>query len=228
MSYAGKIKEKQLAIKLRSQGLSYNEILKYISVSKDTLSRWCKDIQLTEEQKLRLITNKINGQKKGSLVAAENKRQARLNRINIIRKQSIMQIGSLSNRDKFITGIALYAAEGNKMDGKGGFANADPLLIKFMMDWLVEFAKIPLSRLRGAIWLHENLDEDNAKQYWSNLTGIPLQQFHKTYKSKIKGDSKKVRKNIHEYGIFTIRFSDSEIHRQIIGWIYALFNAKIV
>ena len=109
---------------------------------------------------------------------------------------------------------------------KGGFANADPKIIKFMIEWLTASAKIPLERIRGAIWLHEELNEDEAKQFWSQLTGLKLNQFHKTYIVKQKAD-KKIRKNLHKYGIFTIRFSDSATHRQIMGWIYALFNAKI-
>lgn len=42
MGYFGKLEEKFLAQKLRKQGLSYKEILQQISVSKDTISRWCK------------------------------------------------------------------------------------------------------------------------------------------------------------------------------------------
>lgn len=226
MGYFGKLEKKELATNLRKQGLSYKEILQQISVSKDTLSRWCKDIVLTEGQKDRLLQNKKYGQKKGSLIAAENKRQERRKRIEKINKESEATLGSVSNRDKFITGIALYAAEGNKMDGKGGFANADPKIIKFMIEWLTTSAKIPLERIRGAIWLHEELNEVEAKQFWSQLTGLKLNQFHKTYIVKQKAD-RKIRKNLHNYGIFTIRFSDSATHRQIMGWIYALFNAKI-
>lgn len=226
MGYFGKLEKKELAIKLRKKGLSYKEILQTVSVSKDTLSRWCKDIPLIEEQKYRLLKNKLYGQKKGSLIAAENKRQQRKKRISEIYKEAEVSLGNLNIRDKFITGIALYAAEGNKMDGKGGFANADPKIIKFMIEWLTTYTKIPLERIRGAIWLHEELNEKKAKEFWSHYTGLSLSQFHKTYIVKRKKNTK-IRKNLHEYGIFTIRFSDSAVHRQIMGWIYALFNAKI-
>lgn len=227
MGYFGKLEEKLKAQALRRQGLSYGEIKQQIPVSKGTLSEWCKDISLTKTQKLRLLNNKKFGQKKGSLVAAENKRQARIKRTEQIRKKAKKDIGKLMARDKFITGVALYAAEGNKGDGKAAFANSDPKLIKFMMEWFIRFPKVPLVKIRGAIWLHEGLDEMKAKRFWSGLTGIPVDQFHKTYIAKVKKDSKKIRKNIHEYGIFTIRFSNSSIHRKIMGWIYALFYEKI-
>lgn len=227
MGYSGRWEDKLRAQKLRRQGLSYGEILLQIDVSKDTISRWCRDIELTEAQKMRLLENKIFGQRKGSLVAADNKRQARILRTQTIFQEAKKEIGALSKRDRFIAGLMLYAGEGDKGDGRGGFANSDPKLIKFMMIWFKEFCNLPMSKFRGAIWLHEGLKETKAKLFWSKLTGIPKQQFFKTYIAKDKKDSRKIRKNIHEYGVFAIRFSDSDKQRRIIGWISALLDGKI-
>jgi hypothetical protein len=57
------------------------------------------------------------------------------------------EVGSLSKRDRFVTGLALYAAEGNKTDGHIGFTNADPDLILFMSRWFREFLEIPEKKL---------------------------------------------------------------------------------
>lgn len=227
MGYFGRLEDKFKAQDLRRQGLSYREILLQINVSKDTISRWCKDIVLSQEQKDRLIKNKSFGQRKGSQVSADNKRQARILRTETIFKEAKKELGSLTKRDRFIAGITLYAGEGSKGDGRGAFANSDPKIIKFMIDWFKEFCELPMSKLRGSIWLHDNLDEENAKKFWSNLTEIPLDQFYKTYIAKNRLDSKKIRKNIHEYGVFTIRFSASDKQRKIMGWISALLGGKI-
>lgn len=225
MGYHGRFEDKLRAQILRKKGYSYKEILQEIVVSKDTLSRWCKDIVLTDEQKKRLLHNKQIGQKKGSQIAAENKRIARIERIELAKENGKIDIGATSKRDKFITGISLYAGEGDKTDGRGGFANADPLLIKFMCFWFVNFAKIPLEKLRGVVYIHEDLNENKAKLFWSKTTGIPLHQFRKSY--IVKTQKRKFRKNVHEHGIFSIRFSDSEVQRKIMGWIYAIFNDRI-
>ena len=68
-----------------------------ISVSKDTLSRWCKDIVLTEKQKFRLINLRKYGQKKGSIIAAENKRSSRLKKIKQYQIEGKKEIGKLTN-----------------------------------------------------------------------------------------------------------------------------------
>lgn len=223
----GKLEEKLKAQELRKKGLSYGEIRQQIHVSKDTLSRWCQDIVLTKIQKERLLVNKIFGQKKGSLIAADNKRRARLIRTKNIFRDAKKELGRMSKRDRFITGIALYAGEGYKTDGKGGFTNSDPILIGFMIKWFQEFCDIPLPKIRGAIWIHDNLDIVVAKGFWSKLTGIPETQFHKTYIAINKKDSRKIRKNIHQYGVFAIKFSDSATHRRIMGWISALLGGKM-
>jgi len=227
MGYYGRLEDKLLAQKLRKQGLSYNEILTKIHASKDTISRWCKDIELTQKQKIRLLNNKIFGQRKGSIIAADNKRLFRIAKTKKIFLRSKKQLGSLYKRDKFIAGIALYAGEGNKTDGQGGFANSDPRIIKFMINWFKTFCKIPNGKFRGAIWIHQTQDQIEAKRFWSDLTGIPQNHFHKTYTVKNKKNSNKIRKNIHPYGVFAIRFSKADIQRQIMGWIYALFGGKI-
>lgn len=225
MGYQGRLKDRLKAQKLRRKGYSYKEILKEISVSKDTISRWCKNIVLTKAQKQRLLDNKQLGQKKGSLIASENKRKLRIEKINAARNSAVLYIGDMNKRDTFITGIGLYAAEGDKTDGRCGFANADPQLISFMVNWFLEFTKVPLSKMRGVLYIHENLSEEKAKIFWSDKTGIPLVQFRKSYIVKRKT---KYRKNIHQYGVFSLRFSNSEIHRRIMGWIYAVFSDKII
>lgn len=227
MGYVGKLEEKIKAQELRKEGLSYGAIIQQIHVSKDTISRWCRDIELTKDQKRKLLENKMFGQRKGSIIAADNKRRARLIRTEIIFKDAKKELGGLSKRDRFIAGVALYAGEGYKNDGKGGFSNSDPILIKFMSKWFQEFCHLPLSKLRGSIWIHEGLNGVVAKQFWSKLTNIPEKQFHKTYIAKDKKDSKKIRKNIHQYGVFAIRFSDSDKQRRIIGWISALVGGRI-
>lgn len=227
MGYAGKLSYKLQAQALRKEGLSYREILKTIPVSKDTISRWCRDILLTQKQKDRLLNNKIFGQKKGSLVAAENKRNKRIEKTNKIFILAKSDLGLVNKRDRFIAGIALYAGEGDKSDGKGAFTNSRPDYIKFMMGWFKEFCAIPKSSFRGAIWLHEGLNELDARKYWSNITGIPIDKFHKTYIVKNKPDSNKVRKNLHKNGVFSIRFSGSDQQRRILGWISALLGDKM-
>jgi transposase len=47
-----KTKEKQKAVILRKRGKSINEIAHTLGVSKSSVSTWCRDVILTESQKI--------------------------------------------------------------------------------------------------------------------------------------------------------------------------------
>jgi len=224
MGYYGFLEKKIKAQNLREKGLSYTEIQKIINVPKSTLSSWCRDIFLNERQLNRLLENKLKGSERGRIIGAKKQQEKRLEQIKQMLFDGKREVGILSKRDRFIAGISLYVAEGTKKDKVCCFANSDPVLIKFMSNWFREFCKVPENKFRGAIWLHEELDEKTAKKYWSNLAKIPLSQFHKTYIAENKIKSRKIRKNLHQYGVFSIRFSDAKIHRKIMGWIAGVFR----
>ena len=80
MGYAGKVRERQLAIKLRKKGLSYNEIRKQVPLAKSTLSYWCRDIILTLDQIERLQQRKLEGAEKGRFIGSRRQQQDRIKR----------------------------------------------------------------------------------------------------------------------------------------------------
>lgn len=225
MGYFGYLEKKLRAQELRKKGLSYLEIQKIVDIPKSTLSGWCRDVAITEEQALRLFKNKLKGAARGRIIGAKRQQAKRLNEIKDMLTAGKSEVGRLSERDKFIAGICLYAAEGTKRDKVCNFANSDSLLIKFMADWFRRFCHVREEKLRGSLWIHDNLNWKKAISYWSKLVAIPRSQFYKPYIAKNKTDSQKIRKNIHQYGVFSINFSDAKIHRKIMGWIAGVLSS---
>jgi len=219
MGYYGKIELKQKAQEMRKRGKSYNEIMKVLKLSKSTVSDWCKDVELTKQQKYNLYQSKRRGALKGSYIAAQNKKSRRKIATEQLFVQGVQEIGTMNRRERFIAGIMLYASEGTKIDKGCCFSNSDPKMIKFMVKWFKEFGAVNNDRMRGAIWLHENLNEKEAKNFWASVTKIPLDHFYKTYIAKDKIKSKKIRKNKHNYGVFSLYINDISLLRKIMGWI---------
>ena len=228
MGYSGKLREKQEAIKLRENGLSYNEIQKKIRVSKSTLSLWCRDVAIIPFQALRLLKNQAKGRNKGRIISAKKQQLARIARTKFLLNKGRKEVGKLSKRDRFIAGVALYAGDGMKGDRHVGFSNSNAEIIQFMMKWLREFCKVPDSKFKGCIWIHDNLDSKKAERFWSKTTRIPLNQFHKTYIAKNKRNSRKIRKKIHENGVFAIRVCDVSLQRWIKGWMVGVLGDGVV
>jgi intein-encoded DNA endonuclease-like protein len=169
MGYYGKLEEKLKARKLRKQGLSYKEIIEKVKVSKDTISRWCRDIKLTDKQLLRLYEKKKSAGLRGCIIGAKKQQEKRELLTKQLFQQGIEEIGKLSKRERFIIGVALYAGEGTKTDRRCEFANSDPRLIKFMSNWFKEFCGFSLIKFRGAIWLHEGLNEKIKLNYFGRI-----------------------------------------------------------
>lgn len=224
MGYRGKVALQLKARELRQKGYSVKQIEKELGVSRSSVSIWCRDVKLSEAQLKKLYTSKLKGGLKGSYIASQNKQNRRKSEIKKLRREGIKQIGVVGDRDLFIAGIALYAAEGEKRDGTVGLSNSDHRIIKLFLRWIRSYCDISEERLRASLYLHDNLNEEAAKEYWSKATKIPKEQFCKTYFVKNKEDN--FRKTKHEFGVFRVRISDVNLHRRIMGLIDGLLIDK--
>ncbi len=211
-----KIAEKIKAIKLREEGKSIKQIAKEIGVSKASVSVWVRKVVLNTEQKNVLKSNEH------SKVVVEKRRMSRLkneeNKRALVMKNSGEDIISLSKTDLKNIGISLYWAEGRKRGGRFiSFSNSDPKMIKIMMRFFREICSVDEKRFRGHIHTYSHLNAKTAEKYWSEVSGIPLQQFYKTYckpsvSSKGKMDSL-------PHGTFSIDVCDTVLFLRIMGWI---------
>lgn len=228
MGYAGKLEEKKIALELRLKGLSYKEIKDKVDVSKSTLSLWCRDVILSPEQHERLTKRRLKGSEKGRIIGAKKQQLRRIEQTKKLLNEGKKEVGRLNKKERFVAGIALYLGDGYKGDKGVGFSNSNSKIIQFMMDWLREFCDIPKEKFRGQIWIHDNLDELNAKKYWSKMTKIPKNQFQKSYIAKNKTESRKIRKQIHRYGVFAVRVHSTEIQRKMLGWMAGVLGTKSI
>jgi hypothetical protein len=94
-------------------------------------------------------------------------------------------------------------------------------MILFFIAWLRHFFRIDESRLRLRLYLHQVLDLGAAQEFWSNLTGIPLDQFGKPYRAVADPS---IRKAKHPLGCPGVGYSCSFTHRTIIGLCEALLS----
>jgi len=203
------VEKKELAQKLRREGFSYKEISDQVSVSKSTVSLWCRDVELTPEQKERLKAKhgKPNGPK---LLEAR-----RIAATKQVKAQAKSELKPLADYEFKIAGIMLYWGEGFKTQYVG-ISNSDPQLIKFMMRWFREICRVPDDKFRAQVHIHSGQNELEIKKFWSKITGIPLLKFQKTY---VKEEGTGHRKNVLYHGTLRVIICDSYLLQRILGWI---------
>lgn len=209
-----KLKEKIRAIKLRKMGKSYGEILKKTSVSKSTLSLWLRDIKLTPEQEKKIY---VEWRQKHAYKLAKFNQKKRIEITKKIIEEAKKEIPLYLKNPLFLSGLMLYWAEGSKseQDERTEFSNSDPSMIKFMMRWFRGICRVPEEKFRVNLYIHELFCRKDIEKYWSTITDIPLNQFHKT---QIKPTSLRHRKNRLYNGTCSIRVSDRNLFRRIKGW----------
>jgi len=229
MSTLSKSAERLRARKLRKQGLSIKDIAKKLQVSVASVSNWCKDIELTSEQIKILYEHAHNpyyGKRKDYLDLIKKTKQHKIDRL---RKFGVNKVGKLSKRELFLAGSALYWAEGFKKDKQAGFANQDPAMMTFFIKWLQKCFGYKLLDLtaRATINISHKNRTNEINFYWSQITGIPLNQFGKATYQKSKW--KKIYENPgNYYGVLRIKVRKSQdFLRKIYGFIEGLKQTSI-
>jgi len=221
--------QKIRARKLRKRGLSIKKIAKQLNVSVGSVSVWCRDIELTPEQ-IATLEKQAKDPFYGRRALYLSKLKKRRNhKIAKLLREGSREIGSLTKRELFLVGVALYWGEGFKKDKQVGFANQDPALIKMFIKWLQVCFGVGRSDLiaRVAINIAHKSRIEDIQKYWLTQTGIPIEGFRKpTFQ---KGQWKKYYENPNNYyGVLRVKVRKSiDFLRKISGFIEGLKSNAI-
>ncbi|KKT28110.1 MAG: hypothetical protein A3G02_02370 [Candidatus Yanofskybacteria bacterium RIFCSPLOWO2_12_FULL_44_13b] len=207
--------KKNMAISLRRGGYSYSEIQKMVPVAKATLSLWLKNEKMSEPQIKRLFQKKQEAMSRGLKTRKQNVRNA----IEKIRESSAKEIGSLSKRDVWLLGLAVYWRERflNKSDEdliKGvRFTSSDPSLIKLFLKWLREIGGLSNEEIVFDLFVKNRKARADCVKYWAAITSYPAEDFTRVYVQKMKA----------KFGLLRVRVrASSMLARQVSGWIHGI------
>ena len=115
MGYRGKVKEQEQARALRARNHTLADIARTLGVSKSSVSLWVRDVPFTPTLRLR-----------GPHRRPHPAHEAKLRQIEALNREGKKRLGVLTDEVLLAAGIALYAGEGSKTDGKVRFSDSDP------------------------------------------------------------------------------------------------------
>ena len=203
----------ELGRDLRRGGLSYGEIMELIPVKKSTLATWCRDIELTNYQIAAI--KKRRAPEPGSRDTQWKRREA----IAQIRRDARIEARQLMVDPVWVAGVILYWGEGGKSRNDFKLANSDPRALRLFISWVRNY----LDSAAGFslhLHLHEGNDEEAARSFWRQQTGLADANFFKTF---IKPAGTGHRKNHLEHGVCTVVVRRSANHWQrTMIWIEEL------
>ncbi|MFF9604802.1 hypothetical protein ACF1GY_21355 [Streptomyces sp. NPDC014684] len=208
---------REKARELRLQGWTYDRIQVALGCSKSSVSLWVRDLprpapRYTPEEQQELMRAGLAHK----YAAVDREREA-------TKRAAAGSVGELSERDLFLTGVALYWAEGAKDKPYARresvqFVNSDPGVIRVYLAWL-DLLGVERGRLRYRLMIHATGDAEGAKQFWADLAGVQPDIFQRT--TIKKHNPRTVRKNVGEdyRGCLVISvLQGAELYRRIDGW----------
>lgn len=171
-------------IKLRRQGKTYGEIPKILNtkIAKSTLSYWCHNIKLTNNQKEIIHKFILNNIEKGRKKAIEVNREKREAYLKSIRARNNHLKNILKSKDISKVALSLlYLGEGSKTKkGSLAFGNSDPFIIDLFLNLLRKCYSIDEKKFRCTVQCRADQDIQKLEVFWSNVTKISPKQFYKT------------------------------------------------
>lgn len=212
MAYLIETKEK--AITLRKQGYSLKEISEHLKIAKSTASSWLSSINLSVSAQRKLQKKQILGQYKTVLL----KRKQKNLRIKAAEEKAYEIIKSLSFSQEYIKLCCalMWWCEGNKNSSFLRFTSSDVTLIKNFLSLLRKGFMLDESKFRILVHLHAYHNDDTQKKFWSQVTKIPLNQFHKSFQKMNTG--KRTKENYP--GCIALTYYDARIAKEL----EALYN----
>ena len=211
----------ELGRSLRRQGWTYSEIMEVLPVGKGTLSGWCREIRLSQEQVNAIKERRPQGIRTGVPVDTQRKRRREIAQI---REAARTEARSLFDDPRWIAGTVLYWAEGDKATRRLSLVNSDPRALLLFVDWVRHYHDAGAEFVL-ALHLHDGNDDDAAKAWWRDALSLADVPFHKTF---IKPPGTGHRKNHLAHGVCRVmmRRSSNSWHRTM-GWIDAVAQELI-
>ncbi len=219
-----KSEKKIQARELRRNGQSIKSIARELEVSHGSVSLWCRDIVLTDEQIAALESNTRDPRYGKRLQNSLKQQGIRIEKTERLKNEGILEVGELSKRELLLVGIALYWAEGYKKDSQVGLGSSDPKMMQLYVKWLQDCFGYSVNDLMFRVSVNESHEYriDEIINFWVGLFGIDKTNFQKSFYQKVKWQ--KIYEHPEDYfGVLRIRVrKSSDFLRKIHGYIAGL------
>jgi hypothetical protein len=207
--------DKNQAIELRKQGLTYSEIQKSIPVTKGVLSYWFKGVTFSNEEQAKLHSHVSDRRSSGRSKSISTNRNKRLNREIVAFEDAKKFFAEMQSDPSFLIGIALYWAEGAKKHNAFQFVNSDPDMIVFMFNWIQKYLKINQESIKLRLFIHKIPGYENIEVFWAGKLGLQTNVFQKTIYNQT-GDY--LNKNSDYKGCVRLYITNVYVFRLMKAW----------
>jgi transposase-like protein len=214
-----KLVEREKARKLRTEdGLSIKAIAAELGVSSSSVSRWVRDIELTDAQLAALRDSNpiLNGQRSGT---ARSSAIARARRLAAQRHgRELAAVGDPLHQ----AGCMLYWAEGHRNRNQVVFTNADADMLVLFRNFLRQCYGVADDQIALTVNVHlgNGLTLPEIEAWWLRRLGLPRTCLRQAIVNRPSRASQRKRRTL-PYGTVRLRVSSTFVIQSIFGAIQA-------
>jgi hypothetical protein len=195
--------------------MSIREIALALGVSKNSVSRWVRDVELSYAQRARLAARNpaLNPEFNGSKVRARSALESRL------RQQEVGRALARRGEPLFVAGCMLYWGEGTKSRNQVMFTNSDPDMAALFLRFLRTYFDVADDIVRVSCYLFADHAERQREieRFWLEALGLPDDRLGKSVVNAYSKRSKRLRRNVLPHGTCRIVVSRQAIVQAIYG-----------
>jgi hypothetical protein len=207
-----KTAERDMARKLRREGLSMREIERRLGVARSTVSLWVREIELTDHQRESLRSR-----------GGSARSQARRIYYRARRGRSQEEGRGVARRgDAFhAAGCMLYWAEGSKNRNCAQMTNADPEVLRFFASFLRHYFEVVDEQFSVTCNLFADhlSHQREIERFWLDTLELPESCLRKSIVNVYSKYSQKKRQNRLPYGTCRVTVCRTHVVQHIYGAI---------
>jgi AcrR family transcriptional regulator len=197
--------------------MALREIAERLGVSKSSVSRWCRDIDLSADQEaaLRAKNPALNGQLLGMRARRE---RCRLRRIEAQEHgRELARAGDPVHRG----GCMLYWAEGSKTRNAVQIVNSDADLLVAFLHFLRVCYSVPDRAVTLSVncFLGNGLTLHEIQDWWLARLDLPAACIRRAVVNRPSAASKRLKGNVLPYGTARLTVHSTDVIQSIYGAI---------
>lgn len=208
------------ARELRRAGMTYDEIVDELGVSKSSVSLWVRDLPRPRQPDVHAHMDMMRAARRAKIDHERTETKA----------TAFAEVGAMTDRELLILGVGLYWAEGAKdkpydRRERITFVNSDPNMIRLFLHWLALLG-VSADRLHVHVMIHESADVEGAERHWADVVGIAVADLGKTTLKRHNPTT--VRKNVgvSYHGCLAVQVRRSaDLYRRVEGWWCGIVDA---
>ena len=214
-----KVEQHKKARELRQSGQSIRKISKDLQVSKSSVSRWVRGIELSPEQ-LRILHDnsyKFQPSTRNGQIALREKRHAEYRAIGYKKAQEDQTFRII---------CALYWGEGSKDRNRFTLANTDTMMLRGFVDWLRQEGYNEKMTFCVHYYPNNGISEETIADFWVEKLSLLRTQLRKFSVCIINRASQQKHIGKRPYGTGHLTVCDTRLIQMVHGGIEFLRTNK--